>query len=170
MNLEVTLSAAQAWIFLPLALPIALWACYTDITEFKIKNVTVLALLGGFVVLGPIALGFEEYAWRFTHFGVVLLVGFILSAVMGIGAGDAKFAAAMAPFIALSDAGTVLVVCEMGYQLTDAGKARALDALSQSEYYGAMPVPLDRYREQVKRQSIRNIQITRDQLTAAMGT
>jgi prepilin peptidase CpaA len=113
MNLEVTLSAAQAWIFLPLALPIALWACYTDITEFKIKNVTVLALLGGFVVLGPIALGFEEYAWRFTHFGVVLLVGFILSAVMGIGAGDAKFAAAMAPFIALSDAGTVLVVWTM---------------------------------------------------------
>ncbi|SLN37510.1 hypothetical protein PSA7680_01811 [Pseudoruegeria aquimaris] len=58
---------------------------------------------------------------------------------------------------------------EMGYQLTDAGKARALDALSQSEYYGAMPVPLDVYREQVKRQSIRNIQITRDQLTGAMG-
>ncbi len=58
---------------------------------------------------------------------------------------------------------------EMGYQLTDAGKSRTLDALSQSEYFGAMPVPLDVYREQVKRQSIRNIQITRDQLTAAMG-
>jgi len=58
---------------------------------------------------------------------------------------------------------------EMGYQLTDAGKARALDALSQSEYYGAMPVPLDVYSEQVKRQSIRNIKITRDQLTNAMG-
>lgn len=58
---------------------------------------------------------------------------------------------------------------EMGYQLTDAGKARALDALSQSEYFGAMPVPLDVYREQIKRQSIRNIQITRDQLTNAMG-
>jgi len=58
---------------------------------------------------------------------------------------------------------------EMGYQLTDAGKARALDALAQSEYYGAMPVPLEIYAEQVKRQSIRNIQITRDQLTAAMG-
>ncbi|KIC09923.1 ATPase [Leisingera sp. ANG-M1] len=58
---------------------------------------------------------------------------------------------------------------EMGYQLTDAGKARALDALSQSEYFGAMPVPLDIYREQVKRQSIRNIQVTRDQLTNAMG-
>ncbi|MDP2064096.1 MAG: ATPase [Phaeovulum sp.] len=58
---------------------------------------------------------------------------------------------------------------EMGYQLTDAGKARALDALAQSEYYGAMPVPLAAYHEQIKRQSIRNIQITRDQLTAAMG-
>ena len=58
---------------------------------------------------------------------------------------------------------------EMGYQLADAGKARALDALAQSEYYGAVPVPLAMYREQVKRQSIRNIQLTRDQLTHAMG-
>lgn len=58
---------------------------------------------------------------------------------------------------------------EMGYQLTDAGKSRALDALAQSEYYGAMPVPMDVYSEQVKRQSIRNIQITRQQLTGAMG-
>lgn len=58
---------------------------------------------------------------------------------------------------------------EMGYQLSDAGKARALDALSQSEYYGPMPVPMERYNEQVKRQSIRNIQVTREQLTGAMG-
>ena len=58
---------------------------------------------------------------------------------------------------------------EMAFQLTDAGKTRALDALGQSEYYGAMPVPLQVYSEQVKRQSIRNIQITRDQLTGAMG-
>ena len=58
---------------------------------------------------------------------------------------------------------------EMGYQLTDAGKSRTLDALSQSEYFGAMPVPLSVYREQVARQSIRNMQITRDQLTRAMG-
>ena len=58
---------------------------------------------------------------------------------------------------------------EMGYRLTDAGKARALDALGQSEYYGAMPVPMADYGEQVKRQSIRNIQMTRAQLTGAMG-
>ncbi len=58
---------------------------------------------------------------------------------------------------------------EMGYRLTDAGKARALDALAQSEYFGAMPVPLDIYREQIKRQSIRNIHVDRDKLTSAMG-
>jgi hypothetical protein len=58
---------------------------------------------------------------------------------------------------------------EMGYRLSDSGKARALDALSQSEYYGAMPVPMADYGEQVKRQSVRNIQITRDQLNRAMG-
>jgi DNA polymerase III delta prime subunit len=58
---------------------------------------------------------------------------------------------------------------EMGYQLTDSGKSRALDALSQSEYFGAMPVPLHVYGEQVKRQSIRNLQITRKELTESMG-
>ncbi|MFQ6553866.1 ATPase [Aestuariibius insulae] len=58
---------------------------------------------------------------------------------------------------------------EMGYQLTDLGKARAMDALAQSEYFGPMPVPLEVYAEQVKRQSIRDITINRDQLTAAMG-
>jgi hypothetical protein len=58
---------------------------------------------------------------------------------------------------------------EMGYQLTDTGKGRALDALQQSEYYGAMPVPLDVYAEQVERQSIRNVAISRARLTQAMG-
>jgi len=58
---------------------------------------------------------------------------------------------------------------EMGYQLTDAGKARALDALSQSEYYGAMPVPLNAYKQQVARQSVRNIKLTRAELTRGMG-
>ena len=58
---------------------------------------------------------------------------------------------------------------EMGYQLTDAGKSRALDALSQSEYYGAMPVPLAAYGEQMKRQSVRNMKITRSELMMGMG-
>lgn len=58
---------------------------------------------------------------------------------------------------------------EMPYQLTESGKARALDALAQSEYYGAMPVPMATYAEQVARQSIRSMHLTRDTLTRAMG-
>ena len=58
---------------------------------------------------------------------------------------------------------------EMGFQLTDAGRKRAQQALAISEYYGSMPVPLDAYGQQVRRQSIRNVKITRDQLIAAMG-
>ena len=58
---------------------------------------------------------------------------------------------------------------EMPYQLSDTGKARALDALAQSEYFGSMPVPLAAYGEQVRRQSIRNRRLTRAELTAAMG-
>lgn len=58
---------------------------------------------------------------------------------------------------------------EMGFQLTDQGKARALDALSQSEYYGPMPVPLEAYKAQVRAQSIRKVRMTRARLTASMG-
>jgi len=58
---------------------------------------------------------------------------------------------------------------EARFQLTEAGKARALDALTQSEYYGAMPIPLAQYEIQMKRQSIRDIQITRRQIKIAMG-
>ncbi|WP_151719959.1 P-loop NTPase family protein [Gemmobacter serpentinus] len=58
---------------------------------------------------------------------------------------------------------------EMGYQLTDTGKTRALDALKQSEYYGAMPVPLAEYNAQTKRQSVRNMKLTRQQLLKGMG-
>ena len=58
---------------------------------------------------------------------------------------------------------------EMSYQLTDAGRARALEALTQSEYFGAMPVPLTTYAGQMRRQSVRDIKLTRADLVAAMG-
>ena len=58
---------------------------------------------------------------------------------------------------------------EATFQLTQTGKARALDALAQSEYYGAMPIPLEEYAKQIARQSIRDVQITRRHLKRAMG-
>jgi len=58
---------------------------------------------------------------------------------------------------------------ELTYQLTDLGRARAQEALAQSEYYGAVPVPLHSYGEQVRRQSVRDIKISRPDLVASMG-
>ena len=58
---------------------------------------------------------------------------------------------------------------EMIYALTESGKSRALDALAQSEYYGAMPVPLEQFKKQVALQTIKNIKITRQNLMRSMS-
>ena len=98
-----------AW-FLPFVLPITVWVAWSDMATMKIPNKAVLALLAVFVVVGLVALDFNEYLWRYAHFGIILVVGFVLSSVGAMGAGDAKYAAAMAPFIARGDAYTFLLL------------------------------------------------------------
>lgn len=58
---------------------------------------------------------------------------------------------------------------ELRYQLTESGRARAVDALAQSEHYGALPVTLDAYRAQTERQSINAVTISRDRLMQSMS-
>ncbi len=55
------------------------------------------------------------------------------------------------------------------YQLTESGRARAADALQQSEYYGPLPVPLDAYWKQTAKQSISEAVITQERLEGSMG-
>ena len=100
MALEWT---TAAW-FLPFVIPITVWVSWSDMATMKIPNKAVLSLLAVFAVVGLIALPFGDYLWRWSHFGVVLVIGFVLSSLGVMGAGDAKYAAAMAPFIALPDA------------------------------------------------------------------
>lgn len=69
----------------------------------RIPNQAVIALGLVFVVVGLIALPFETYLWRYLHLVIVLLIGMGLNAGGLVGAGDAKFAAAAAPFVALGD-------------------------------------------------------------------
>ncbi len=57
----------------------------------------------------------------------------------------------------------------MRYKLTDAGRQTALDALAQSEYFGAVPVPLEVYKKQVLAQSIRDAAVSRDVLEESMS-
>ena len=110
MNFAVALSSLEAWVFLPVALPICVWAVYSDITQYKIRNEAVLGLIIGFLVLGPFAMELSDYFWRFANFGIVLGVGFVLWQVSGLGAGDAKLAAAIALYINTADSGPVLMI------------------------------------------------------------
>ncbi len=103
-----TLSTAL-W-FLPFVLPICLYVAWSDMKYMKIPNTSVLALLAVFVVVGLIALPLELYFWRYANFALVLLIGFLMTAARLVGAGDAKFAAAMAPFIAPQDGMLVLTL------------------------------------------------------------
>lgn len=101
MTLELTMLAAAVW--LPFVLPIGIWVAWNDMARMKIPNVAVMTLIVVFVVTGPFVLPLTDYLWRYLHLAVVLVAGFLLNMVRAMGAGDAKFGAAMAPFVALED-------------------------------------------------------------------
>ncbi|WP_347311090.1 prepilin peptidase [Defluviimonas sp. SAOS-178_SWC] len=93
------LTAPQAYLALLLTvLPVCAWVAWSDLKTMKIPNKAVMALLAIYVVVGLLVIPFEFWAWRWANFVVVLAIGFVLNAVANVGAGDAKFAAAAAPF------------------------------------------------------------------------
>jgi len=106
----LTQSAHAGLWLLVFASPVALYVAYSDLRSMRIPNVAVLALLAVYVVVGALTLPLTVWAWSWLHFAVVLIIGFVLSLTGGFGAGDAKFAAAMAPFIALGDLRQFLVL------------------------------------------------------------
>lgn len=97
------ISAFSAMLFLPLALPICIYVAFSDMRDMRIPNQMVVALFIVFAIIGLIALPLDVYAWRYVHLIVVLVAGIALNAGGVMGAGDAKFAAAAAPFIHLGD-------------------------------------------------------------------
>jgi len=80
----------------------------------KIPTWSTDALAIVFVVVGIFVMPFSEYAWRYVHFVVVLIVGMILNAARVMGAGDSKFLASAAPFIPLDDVGFVFMLLGAG--------------------------------------------------------
>jgi len=106
----VHITSAEALWFLPFALPVCLWVAWSDLRTMKIPNKAVLVLAAVFVAVGLLVLPFPEYTWRLSHLVIVLLAGIVINAAGLVGAGDAKFAAAAAPFIVLGDLRLVLVI------------------------------------------------------------
>lgn len=102
--MTLTITASSALGFLPFVLPVCAWVAWTDLSRMKIPNTAVLTLTGVFLVVGLMVLPLEEYPWRLAHLAVMLVAGIIATAAGAMGAGDAKFIAAAAPFVALGDA------------------------------------------------------------------
>lgn len=100
---EMAITASSARWFLPFALPVCLYVCFTDLREMRITNQAVIALAVVFLVVGLIALPLPVYGWRIVQMVAVLAAGFMLNAGGAIGAGDAKFLAAAAPYVAGGD-------------------------------------------------------------------
>jgi prepilin peptidase CpaA len=87
---------------------VGVWVAWSDVARMTIPNRAVLALVLIFFLVGGSALSWPQYWPRVASIFVVLGVGFALFAAGVIGAGDAKYASVMAPFIAASDAANFL--------------------------------------------------------------
>lgn len=94
---------AAMWIFL-LTSPLCLLAAFNDLSRMKLPNAIVLGVVALYVVIGPFVFDLPTYLWGFTHGVCMYLFGIFAYAFMGVGAGDGKFAAAMAMFIPTADA------------------------------------------------------------------
>ena len=106
----MALSSTAALIFLVAALPLGLFAAYSDLSRMKIPNLATDALAIAYVVLGFFALPFDTYLWGYAYFGIMLVVGILLNAAGVMGAGDSKFIASAAPYIALADIPLVMML------------------------------------------------------------
>ncbi len=102
------ISQLSAIWFAPFVGPICAWVAWSDMATMRIPNKAVVALATVFLVLGLFLMPLPEYAWRLFHLVIILLIGIFMNAAGMIGAGDAKFAAAAAPFIASGDLRLIL--------------------------------------------------------------
>jgi len=99
----LAIPTTQALWFLPFVLPLCLYVAYSDLSRMKITNKAVIALVVVFVLLGFFLMPLTDYLWRLVALVITLVVGIILNAARAMGAGDAKFLAAAAPYVALGD-------------------------------------------------------------------
>jgi prepilin peptidase CpaA len=94
--------------FLPFALAIGVWVAWSDMKFMKIPNKAVIALLLVWLVIGLFCVALTglplmAWLWGWALAAITIAAGFVANALRLIGAGDAKFAAAMAPFFVGAD-------------------------------------------------------------------
>jgi prepilin peptidase CpaA len=104
------MTPTDALILLVAVAPVAIWAAASDLQRMKIPNLSVGAMVVIWTVLGAILLPWQAWAWGFALGAMTLAVTFLLFAAGPVGAGDAKFGAAMAPFFIGAPLDAVLIL------------------------------------------------------------
>lgn len=87
----------SALALLPFAIAIGIWVSWSDMKFMKIPNKAVMAMAAVWLVVGFLAVPLQLWLWGWVLGAVVLAIGFVANALRMVGAGDAKFAAVMAP-------------------------------------------------------------------------
>jgi len=106
-----------AMILLVPVVPIAIWAAVSDLKRMKIPNTSVLAMAAIWPLIGWYLVPMPSWLWGFAIMAVVFVLGFLMYLTGTFGAGDAKFAAAMAGMFVGGDIGEILLiifVCMVG--------------------------------------------------------
>jgi prepilin peptidase CpaA len=110
----VSVTVTQSISFLIFVAPLCIFVAWNDLRAMKIPTWSTDALAIVFVVVGVFVMPFSEYAWRYSHFVAVLIVAMVLNVIGAMGAGDSKFLASAAPFVALDDVGFVFLLLGAG--------------------------------------------------------
>jgi prepilin peptidase CpaA len=111
------LEPTDAMILMIPVLPIATWAAYSDMKRMKIPNTSVLAMAAIWPLLGWYLVPMTAWLWGFALMAIVFGLGFLLYLTGTFGAGDAKYAAAMAGMFvggSISEILVLLVICMIG--------------------------------------------------------
>ena len=104
------LEPTDAMILLVPVLPIAIWAALSDLKRMKIPNNAVIAMAAVWPLLGWYLLPLTAWFWGFALMVIVFAAGFLLYLTGTFGAGDAKFAAAMAGIFVGGNIGEILLI------------------------------------------------------------
>lgn len=96
--------------FFPLTLPIAVWVAWSDMKFMKIPNKAVIAMAVVYLVAGIFVFPVHAWIWGWAMLIIILVIGLVANMSGLIGAGDVKFAAAMAPFFTGADLRVVLAL------------------------------------------------------------
>lgn len=111
------LEPADAMILMVPVLPIAIWAAVSDLKRMKIPNAAVIAMAAIWPLIGWYLVGMTAWLWGFALMAIVLVLGFLMYLTGTFGAGDAKYAAAMAGMFVGGNIGAILLiifVCMIG--------------------------------------------------------